>query len=113
MADLTQAIIVILAGIAVAIADGILKKTAINASFTDALKNPLMIGVVFLYLVQIVFFTFVFVNDWQLGVVGVLQMVAYSVFVIITGVFIFKESFTMTQYIGFVLAVIGAVLINL
>ncbi len=40
-------------------------------------------------------------------------MVAYSVFVIITGVFIFKESFTMTQYIGFVLAVIGAVLINL
>ncbi len=56
MADLIQTIIVILAGIAVAIADGILKKTAIGASFTDALKNPLMIGVVLLYLVQIVFF---------------------------------------------------------
>jgi multidrug transporter EmrE-like cation transporter len=113
MADLNQAIIVILAGIAVAIADGIIKKTAIGVSFTDALKNPLMIGVVFLYLVQIAFFTYVFVNGWQLGVVGVLQMVAYSVFVMITGVFIFKESFTVTQYLGFVLAISGAILINL
>ncbi len=113
MANLIQAIIVILAGIAVAIADGIIKKTAIGVSFPDALKNPLMIGVVFLYLVQIAFFTYVFVNDWQLGVVGVLQMVAYSTFVIITGVFIFKESFTVTQYLGFILAISGAVLINL
>ena len=113
MADLNQAIIVILAGIAVAIADGIIKKTAVGVSFADALKNPLLLGVVFLYLVQIVFFTYVFVNDWQLGVVGILQMVAYSVFVIITGVFIFKESFTVTQYVGFVLAVSGAILINL
>jgi drug/metabolite transporter (DMT)-like permease len=113
MMDVNQAIIVILAGIAVAIADGIIKKTAIGVSFTDALKNPLMLGVVFLYLVQIAFFTYVFVNNWQLGIVGVLQMVAYSVFVLITGVFIFKESFTMTQYLGFVLAISGAVLINL
>jgi multidrug transporter EmrE-like cation transporter len=113
MVDLNQAMIVILAGIAVAIADGIIKKTAIGVSLLDALKNPLMIGVVFLYLVQILFFTYVFVNDWQLGVVGVLQMVAYSAFVVITGVFIFKESFTVTQYVGFVLAVSGAILINL
>ena len=113
MADLNEVIIVILAGIAVAIADGVIKRTAVGASFSDALKNPLMIGVVFLYLVQIVFFTYVFVNDWQLGVVGVLQMVAYSIFVVMTGLFVFKESFTMTQYLGVVLAVCGAVLINL
>lgn len=113
MTTLTQAIIVVLAGIAVAIADGLIKKAAIGATFTDALKNPLMIGVLFLYLVQIVFFTYVFVNDWQLGVVGILQMVAYSVFVVMTGVFIFKESFTVIQYLGFVLAVLGAVLINI
>lgn len=113
MANLNQSIIVILAGIAVAIADGMIKKTAIGVSLTDALKNPLMIGVVFLYLVQIAFFTYVFVNGWQLGVVGVLQMVAYSAFVILTGIFVFKESFTVTQYLGFVLAVSGVVLINL
>ncbi len=113
MADLNQTIIVILAGIAVAVADAIIKKTAIGVSFTDALKNPLMIGVVFLYLLQIAFFTYVFVNGWQLGVVGVLQMVAYSVFVVVSGVFFFNESFTVTQYLGFVLAVSGAVLINL
>lgn len=113
MANLNQAIIVILAGIAVAIADGLLKQTAVGESFTNALRSPLMIGVLVLYLLQILFFTYVFVNDWQLGVVGILQMVAYSVSVIITGVFIFKESFTVTQYIGFVLAVAGAVLINI
>ena len=113
MTTLTQAIIVVLAGIAVAIADGLIKKATIGATFTDALKNPLMIGVLFLYTVQIVFFTYVFVNDWQLGVVGILQMVAYSVFVVMTGIFIFKESFTATQYLGFVLAVFGAVLINI
>ena len=113
MTNLNQAIIVILAGIAVAIADGMIKKAAVGTSFTDALENPLMIAVVALYIVQILFFTYVFVNGWQLGVVGVLQMVAYSAFVILTGVFIFKESFTTTQYIGFVLAVGGAVLINL
>lgn len=113
MTNLNQAIIVVFAGIAVAIADGIIKKTTIGVSFTDALKNPLMIGVLFLYLIQIAFFTYVFVNNWQLGAVGILQMVAYSVFVMMTGVFIFKESFTMTQYLGFVLAVSGAVLINL
>ncbi|MCX6654171.1 MAG: hypothetical protein NTY03_03510 [Candidatus Bathyarchaeota archaeon] len=113
MVNLNQAIIVLLAGIAVAIADGMIKKTAIGVSFADALKNPLIIGVVFLYLVQIAFFTYVFVNGWQLGVVGVLQMVAYSVFIILTGVFVFKESFTVTQYFGFVLAVSGVILINL
>jgi multidrug transporter EmrE-like cation transporter len=113
MVNLNQAIIVLLAGIAVAIADGMIKKTAIGVSFADALKNPLMIGVVFLYLVQIAFFTYVFVNGWQLGVVGVLQMVAYSVFIILTGVFVFKESFTVTQYFGFVLAVSGVILINI
>ncbi len=113
MADLNQAIIVILAGIAVAIADGLIKKAAIGVSFTDALKNPLMLGVVFLYLVQIAFFTYVFTNGWQLGIVGVLQMVAYSGFVILTGVFVFNESFTVTQYMGFILAISGVILINL
>jgi multidrug transporter EmrE-like cation transporter len=113
MVNLNQAVIVILAGIVVAIADGMIKKTAIGSSFTDALKNPLMIGVVFLYLLQIAFFTYVFVNGWQLGVVGVLQMVAYSAFVILTGILVFKESFTVTQYLGFVLAVGGVILINL
>jgi len=113
MANINEVLIVILAGIAVAIADGMIKKTAIGVSYTDALKNPLMIGVVLLYLVQIAFFTYVFVNGWQLGVVGVLQMVAYSAFVILTGVFVFKESFTVTQYLGFVLAVSGVVLINI
>jgi len=113
MADLYQSLIVILAGIAVAVADGLIKKVAIGASFTDALKNPLMVGVLFLYLMQIAFFTYIFVNGWQLGVVGILQMVAYSAFIILTGVLIFNESFTLTQYLGFAFAIIGVILINL
>ena len=96
-----------------ALADAFIKKIAIGVPLTDALKHPLMLVVVLLYLLQIVFFTYVFVNNWQLGVVGILQMVAYSTFVMITGIFVFKESFTTTQYLGFVLAISGAILINL
>ncbi len=113
MPDVTQAVIVVLAGIAVAVADALLKKACVDVSFLGALRNPLMIVVVALYLAQVVFFTYVFVNNWQLGVVGILQMAAYSAFVLATGVFVFKESYTATQYLGFVLAVAGAILINL
>jgi drug/metabolite transporter (DMT)-like permease len=113
MANIIQAIIVILAGISVAIADTLIKKVAINNSFYDTLKNPLMIGIVLLYVLQIVLFAYVFVKGWKLGIVGVMQMVAYSIFVILTGLFIFKETFSIHQYMGIILAISGVVLINL
>jgi hypothetical protein len=113
MVNIVQAIIVIIAGIAVAIADGLIKKAAGGTTFITALGSPLMLGALVLYILQILFFTYVFVKDWQLGVVGILQMVAYSIFVVSTGVFFFGESLTTTQIVGLILAVGGAVLLNL
>lgn len=104
---------IILAGIAVAIADGIIKKTAISGNFWSAFKNPLMILILLLYIVQVVFFVYVFMNDWNLGIVGNLQMVFYSISVVLIGIFIFGESLTLIQGIGIVFALIGVILINL
>jgi len=104
---------IILAGIAVAIADGLIKKTAIYGNFWSAFKNPLMILVLLLYVAQVVFFVYVFMNDWNLGIVGNLQMVFYSISVVLMGIFIFGETLSLIQGIGIIFALIGVILINL
>lgn len=113
MANIVQAVLVILAGASVAMADIMIKKAATGSSFLNALKNPLMIGAALLYISQIVFLTYVFVKAWKLGIVGAMQIVVYSVFLVSTGFFIFKENFSVHQYIGLVLAISGVILINL
>ena len=104
---------VILAGIAVAIADALIKKTAIQGSFWFAFRNPWMIAILALYLVQIVFFVYVFINGWDLGIVGNLQMVFYSIGVVSIGLIFFGESLSLLQGIGIGLSLIGVILMNL
>jgi len=104
---------IILAGIAVAIADALIKKTTLTGGFWSALKSPLMITIILLYIAQIIFFIYVFMNDWNLGVVGNLQMVFYSIGVVSIGIFFFGESLSLLQGIGIVFALIGVVLLNL
>ena len=104
---------VVLAGIAVAIADALIKKTAISGNFAAAFKNPLMLLVLFLYLIQVVFFVYVFVNKWDLAIVGNLQMVFYSITVILIGLLVFGETLTLIKGIGITVALIGVILMNL
>ena len=104
---------IILAGIAVAIADALIKKTAISGNFATAFKNPLMLLVLFLYLVQVAFFVYVFVNNWDLAIVGNLQMVFYSITVVLIGLLIFGETLTLIKGIGIAIALIGVILMNL
>ena len=52
-------------------------------------------------------------NDWNLGVVGNLQMVFYSMTVVLIGFFAFGEVLTTLQLIGIGLALTGVVLMNL
>lgn len=104
---------IILAGIAVAIADALIKRTALDGDFWTAFKNPLMIAVIILYLAQVIFFVYVFMNGWNLGIVGNLQMVFYSIGVVLIGMLVFGESLSLIQGIGIVLALIGVILINL
>lgn len=103
---------IILAGIAVAIADALIKKISILGNFWLAFKNPWMIAIVLLYFAQIIFFIYVFMNKWNLSFVGILQMVFYSVTIVLLGLLYFGENITVIQFLGIGLALIGVILIN-
>lgn len=113
MVNYFQLAAIILAGISVAIADALIKKTSSSSTIWLAFKNPWMIAILLLYLIQILFFVYVFMNHWNLSLVGNLQMVFYSIGVILIGLLIFGESITWIQGLGIVFALIGVVLINL
>ena len=49
---------IILAGIAVAIADALIKKTAVSGNFLMAFRSPWMVAVLLLYIAQVVFFLY-------------------------------------------------------
>ena len=113
MANFLYVMAIVLAGIAVGVADALIKKTAASGNFWLSFKNPLMIVIILLYLAQIIFFVYVFAHNWQLGVVGILQMIFYSITVVVVGFLIFGETLTTIQTIGIIFGVIGAILINL
>ena len=104
---------IVLAAIAVAIADTLIKKASLSGSFLMAIKSPWMIAVILLYLAQIFFFIYVFMNNWDLGIVGNLQMVFFSLSVILLGFLVFGETLTALQFLGIGLALVGVILMNL
>lgn len=113
MEKLFQIALILIAGSSVAIADGIIKQSAFKThNFWVALKNPLMIWAVVLYILQVVIFTYIFVKRWELGIVGLMQMVLYAAIVIFLGVFFFNEKMSITQGIGMGLALIGVLFMN-
>ena len=69
MVNFIQLSAVVLAGLAVAIADALIKKTSIEGGFMSALKSPLMILILILYIAQVGLFIYVFTNNWHLGIV--------------------------------------------
>ncbi len=113
MVNAFQALLVVLAGILVGIADLLIKKAATNATFSEALRNSLMIPVALLYITQILFFIYVFANNWKFGIVGIMQVVFFSLFVLFAGYFVFGEKLTLLQLTGGALAIFGIILINL
>lgn len=108
-----QLLAIILAGIAVGIADVFIKKAAVSGSFVSALKSPLMIAVLFLYLIQIIFFLYVFIHGWKLGILGNIQMLFYSITVVLSGFLIFGETLSLIQMAGVILALVAVILMNL
>jgi drug/metabolite transporter (DMT)-like permease len=106
--------LIIVAVSAVAIADVFIKKaTSVADNFKTVLKNPLMLAVLGLYLIQILIFTYVFVKKAELGAVGIIQTALYAVIVIGSGIIFFKEEVSLWQGIGMALAIIGVIVINL
>ncbi len=114
MEKLIQITLIIIAASSVAVADGLVKKSAFNTqNFWIALNNPLIILAVMLYMVQIIIFTYIFIKKWDLGIVGMMQMMIYAAIVIIAGITFFEEKITPAHGAGMILAVAAAVLMNL
>ena len=112
MAKLFQILAVLFAAIAVAVADALVKKASVGGNFWSAVKHPLMALVVLLYLAQIALFTYAFTNNWKLGVLGITQVVFYTVTVVVLGYLLFKETLSPVQLAGAGLAIVGVVLMN-
>lgn len=106
--------LIVIAVVAISIADVLLKKISVPAtSFMSAVKNPLMLGVAGLYLIQIVIFLYVFVKKAELGAVGIIQTALYAFIVVGSGILFFNEEITVLKGVGMALAVLGVILINL
>lgn len=101
-----------MAGVAVGTADALIKKISMAGDFWSAVKSPWMLLVLLLYFLQIGFFIYVFTHDWKLGVVGNLQMLAFSLTAVAAGFLIFKESLSAIQMAGIGLAIVAVFLIN-
>lgn len=104
---------IMLAGLAVAVADALIKKAAASGSFWLALKDPLIIAIIVLYLSQIVLFLYVFAMQWNLGIVGNIQMVVYSLAVVLMGFAFFGERLSAIQLVGVALGIVGVILMNI
>ncbi len=109
--NLIQVFAIILAGVSVAFADALIKQISAE-SLGQAIKDPMTLVILVLYIFQIILFFYVFMNKWELAIVGNTQMVFYSISVILIGVLSFQEKITMIQSIGIALSLVGVVLMN-
>ena len=102
----------VLAVVAVAIADVCLKRASLPGSLADALSSPWTLAAAGLYLLQVLLFVVVFANGWKLSVVGLLQTTLYALVTLGAGVLLFGEVLTLKQVLGLVLAVAGVILLS-
>lgn len=93
MLNFTQLSAIILAGISVGVADALIKKIALTGSFWSVFKNPLLAFVLILYFAQIIFFIYVFRRHWGLGITVNIQIVFYSLTVVLCGLFFSAKKF--------------------
>ena len=112
MTNFTQILAVVGAGVAVGLSDAIIKKIAVAENFWLAFKNPWMIIVALFYFLQIALFIYAFTHHWKLGIAGNLQMIFYSITMVLIGFFLFKENLSLIQMVGIGLSIVAIFLIN-
>jgi drug/metabolite transporter (DMT)-like permease len=93
-------------------ADALIKKVSTQGNFYTALMDPWMIVILSAYIIQILIVIYVFINQGELAIYANIFIVFYSILMVLAGVFLFKEELTLLQYVGIVLALSGAVLLN-
>ncbi len=107
-----QGSVVLLAVMAVAIADVLIKKAAGQGNLTAAMRSGWLLGAAGLYLFQIMVFLIAFHAGWKLSLIGVLQTALYALIVLAAGVLLYHESLSRLQLIGIGLTICGIVLMN-
>ena len=96
----------------IAAADALIKKTSLQGNFLATLFNPWMLAILAFYFIQILIAIYIFINQGELAVYGNIFIVFYSIVMVLAGVFLFSEHLTLIQYVGIVLALAGAILLN-
>lgn len=104
--------LIVLAVVSLAIADGFLKQATVGKNFMQAVTSLWLVGAVALYLVQILLVVYFFVAGWEFSLLGNLQVACYALVVVLAGYFYFREVPSPAQIAGVILAITGAVLIN-
>ena len=105
--------LMILSAFLIAIADSLIKKTSVSGVSYQVFLHPLMLLSYLLYFIQIVIAYYIFSHGGELSIYTNLFIVFYSVFCVLSGLIVFGEHICLIQQIGIVLALVGAVLINI
>ena len=114
MSKILEIGLIILAAISVGVADVLIREEAVSANtLLKAIENPLTILIILLYGIQILVFSFLFVQKAQLGIVGIMQTALYAVIIIASGILFFREKITLIHMIGVSCGLLGAILMNL
>ncbi|MGH7141498.1 MAG: hypothetical protein ACREGH_02610 [Minisyncoccia bacterium] len=96
----------------ITVADTLIKKISTGVTLSQAILNPWMLIICTLYFIQIVIAAYVFISHGELAVYANLFIVFYSILMVLSGVMLFRETLTMRQVVGIVLALGGAILLN-
>ncbi len=113
MSNLIRFILIFFSAVTIIFADAIIKKISLDQTFFDVLKNPWVILVYGLYLVQIFCAILIFIFWGEIAIYSNLFVVLYGILGVVIGILFFKESVSMIQMVGIGLGLVGAVLMNL
>lgn len=113
MVNLFHLSIIFLSVIVLVAADILIKKIAVAQNFLAGLKNPWLLIILILYFTQILLLIYIFSRNWKLGIVANLQIIFYSILMLLSGYLFFKETISPIQAIGIAIALGGIILINL
>lgn len=105
-------ILMFISALLIAGADVLIKYLSEGRGFLQAATHPLMMVVFGSYVAQILIVIYVFLRHGELAIYANIFIVFYSILMVLAGVLLFRENLSVTQYIGIVLALIGALLLN-
>ncbi len=113
MINFIRLFLVFFSAVTIIVADSLIKKISTGQTFFGVIKDPWMILVYALYLVQIFFAIFIFIFKGELAIYTNLFIIFYGIFGVVIGILFFKETISAIQMLGIGLGLLGAILMNL